>query len=317
MTVNAEINPELNTFKTEPLVSVVINNYNYERFISQAIDSTLNQTYPRIEVIVVDDGSSDNSQQIIAQYGDKIVSVLKKNGGQASTFNAGFAASKGEIICFLDSDDVFLPEKVAEVVAAFTEHQDISWCFHNQKWVDENTQPLPKTSTQRSSQECDFRASMQTGKLPPPLPATSALCFKKSLLQQILPMFESEGASADRYLKYVAVALERGFFLGKVLALHRIHGNNAETLRDDKQGNAAKSFILTGYWMKVKFPVLARLANKMLGVGISFYWTTGAIEPQYQNVVKNYLSTISPLEKLEIYARAFYHHLRRVTQFKL
>lgn len=306
----------LNNLEDKPLVSILINNYNYDRFLCQAIDSTLNQTYPRIEVIVVDDGSTDNSQKIIAEYDSKIVPVLKENGGQASTFNAGFAASQGEIICFLDSDDVFLPEKIAEVVNVFTTHQDIGWCFHNQKWVDENTQPLPKTSTQRSSQECDLRALMTSGKLPPPLPATSALCFKRTLLQQILPMFESEGTSADRYLKYVAVALERGFFLGKVLALHRIHGSNAYTFRDRKQWVAAKSFILTSSWLKVKFPELTKLANKMLGMGIGFYWAIGGVDPKYQDVVKNYLSNSSLLEKLEIYARACYHYLKKAKQTK-
>ncbi len=304
-----------NNFEDKPLVSIIINNYNYERFISQAIDSALNQTYPQIEVVVVDDGSTDNSQQIIAKYGDKIVPVLKKNGGQASTFNAGFAASQGEIICFLDSDDVFIPEKIAEVVNVFLEHQDLGWCFHNQKWVDENTQPLPKTSTQRSSQECDFRALIKAGKLPPPLPATSALCFKRSLLQQILPMFESDGTSADRYLKYVAVALDKGFLLGKVLALHRIHSSNAYTLRNDKQWVAAKSFILTGYWVRVKFPFLAKLANKMVGMGIGLYWAAGGIE-KYRDVVKEYLANISPLERLEVYLRAFYHQLKSVRQSK-
>ncbi len=308
---------QINNLEAQPLVSILINNYNYERFISQAIDSCLNQTYPRIEIIVVDDGSTDNSQEIIAKYGDKIIPAIKQNGGQASTFNAGFASSQGEIICFLDSDDVFLPEKIAEVVEVFVENQDIGWCFHNQQWVDENTQPLPQTSTQRSSQKCDFRALMRSGKLPPPLPATSALCFKKTLLQQILPMFESDGTSADRYLKYIAVALDRGYFLGKVLTFHRIHNNNAYTLRNDKQWVAAKSFILTGYWVKAKFPILAKLANKMLGMGISSYWAIGGIDPKYQDVVNNYLSTSSPLEKLEIYARACYHYLKKINQAKV
>ncbi|MBW4665690.1 MAG: glycosyltransferase [Chroococcus sp. CMT-3BRIN-NPC107] len=307
---------QLNNLDTQPLVSILINNYNYDRFISQAIDSALNQTYPRIEVIVVDDGSTDNSQEIIAKYRDKIIPVFKENGGQASSINAGFAASHGEIVCFLDSDDVFLPEKIAEVVSTFLDYKDIGWCFHNQKWVDENTQPLAKNSTQRESREGDFRATVRAGKLPPPLPATSALCFKKTLLQQILPMFESDGTSADRYLKYVAVALERGYFLGKALTLHRIHSDNAYTLRDDKQWVAAKSFVLTGYWVKDKFPILAKLANKMVGMGISAYWTIGGIDPKYQGVVKNYLSASSPLEKLEIYARACYYYLKKIKQTK-
>jgi glycosyltransferase involved in cell wall biosynthesis len=87
------------------LVSIIINNYNYDRFLAEAINSALNQTYPYTEVIVVDDGSTDNSRQIIAEYGDRIIPILQPNGKQASAFNNGFAHSKGEIIIFLDSDD--------------------------------------------------------------------------------------------------------------------------------------------------------------------------------------------------------------------
>src|SRR6184192_1210231 len=67
-----------------PLVSILINNYNYGRFLREAIDSALRQTYTNTEVIVVDDGSTDDSRQIIAGYGSRIVPVLKENGGQAS-----------------------------------------------------------------------------------------------------------------------------------------------------------------------------------------------------------------------------------------
>src|SRR2546430_12070413 len=101
-----------------PLVSILINNYNYGRFLREAIDSALRQTYTNTEVIVVDDGSTDDSRPIIAGYGSRIVPVLKENGGQASAFNAGFAVSKGELVCLLDSDDVWITEKVERVVQA-------------------------------------------------------------------------------------------------------------------------------------------------------------------------------------------------------
>ena len=77
-----------------PLVSIIINNYNYGRFLDEAISSALNQTYPHIEVVVVDDGSTDDSRQLIANYEDHIVSVLKENRGMSSACNAGFAASR-------------------------------------------------------------------------------------------------------------------------------------------------------------------------------------------------------------------------------
>ncbi len=105
-----------------PPVSILINNYNYGRFLPCAIDSVLGQTYGNIEVIVVDDGSTDNSREVIRRYGDRIIPVLKANGGQASAFNAGFRNSHGEIICFLDSDDFYLPAKVERMVNLFQQN---------------------------------------------------------------------------------------------------------------------------------------------------------------------------------------------------
>ncbi len=108
-----------NIFQQLPLVSIIINNYNYGCFLKEAIDSALNQTYLHVEVIVVDDGSTDNSQEVITSYGNRIIPVLKENGGQASAINAGFAVIKGEIAIFLDADDVLLPDIVQRVVAVF------------------------------------------------------------------------------------------------------------------------------------------------------------------------------------------------------
>jgi glycosyltransferase involved in cell wall biosynthesis len=83
-----------------PLASIIITSYNYEKFLPQAIDSALKQSYPVKEIIVVDDGSTDNSRHIINSYGDQIIPVFKKNGGITSATNAGFFASQGELIFF-------------------------------------------------------------------------------------------------------------------------------------------------------------------------------------------------------------------------
>ncbi len=104
-----------------PLVSIIINNYNYGRFLAEAIDSALIQTHSRIEVIVVDDGSTDDSRAIIAGYGNRINTILKENGGQTSALNAGFAVSHGDLVCFLDSDDRLLPTAIEEAVRLFLE----------------------------------------------------------------------------------------------------------------------------------------------------------------------------------------------------
>ena len=121
-----------------PLVSILINNYNYAAFLAEAIDSAIDRTYENIEVIVVDDGSTDNSREIIAGYGNKVIPIIKENGGQASTFNAGFDKSKGDIICFLDADDLFLSNKIEKIVSIFNKYSDINWCFHSFTRVDKN-----------------------------------------------------------------------------------------------------------------------------------------------------------------------------------
>jgi glycosyltransferase involved in cell wall biosynthesis len=102
-------------------ISVVINNYNYERYLADAIESALGQTYADCEVIVVDDGSTDGSRQLIEEYGDRVEVIFKENGGQASAFNVGIEAAKGEYILLLDADDVLERYAVERSVAAIDE----------------------------------------------------------------------------------------------------------------------------------------------------------------------------------------------------
>ena len=148
--------------KTEPLVSILINNYNYDRFLTAAIDSALAQTYFNIEVIVVDDGSTDKSRNIIAGYGDQIISVLKNNSGQASSLNAGFNVCKGKIICFLDSDDLFHHEKVEKIVDLFAQNNliDLPIALHNMFEPIDEKGLLMETNTIRnflSEQDFEWR----------------------------------------------------------------------------------------------------------------------------------------------------------------
>jgi len=107
---------------SRPLASILINNYNYGRFLDEAINSALSQNYPRKEIIVVDDGSTVNSREIISRYGDRIIPIIKENGGQASAVNAGVARCHGDILCFLDStifSGLIHPDKLERVAAAF------------------------------------------------------------------------------------------------------------------------------------------------------------------------------------------------------
>ena len=101
------------------LVSVVIPNYNYAHYLRETIDSVLAQTYHEIEIIVVDDGSKDDSKEILAGYGDKIRTIFQQNQGVSAARNNGVKESSGEFIAFLDADDAWLSTKIEKQVARF------------------------------------------------------------------------------------------------------------------------------------------------------------------------------------------------------
>ena len=90
--------------------SIIINNYNYGQFVGQAIESALEQTHPA-QVIAVDDGSTDDSREIIARFDSRVLPIFKPNGGQGSAMNDGFAMATGDIVLFLDSDDSRTPTR--------------------------------------------------------------------------------------------------------------------------------------------------------------------------------------------------------------
>src|SRR5579859_1649488 len=120
----------------QPLVSIIINNYNDESFFSATIDSALLQSYQPLEVIVVDDGSTDNSFSIIQSYGERITALFKPNGSQASALNAGFRQSHGVLAIFLDADDMLLPYIAAQVVACFTQRPTTTMIQYRLELVD-------------------------------------------------------------------------------------------------------------------------------------------------------------------------------------
>src|SRR5689334_13928789 len=94
-------------------VSIVIDNYNTARFVGEAIESALGQTRPDVEVVVVDDGSTDGSRDVIAGFEGRVRVVLQENRGQAGAVNTGYAAVSGDVVLFLDGDDVLLPGAAA------------------------------------------------------------------------------------------------------------------------------------------------------------------------------------------------------------
>lgn len=205
--------------------SVVINNYNYARYLRECIDSALAQTWVEKEVVVVDDGSTDGSRAIIESYGSRIVPVFKKNGGQGSAINAGFKASTGKWVIFLDADDKLFPGAVAKVMqragVASTNVQ------YHLSIIDEKSREINVLLPTRPMHEGDVRpivAMFRYYNSPP----SSGNAYARRYLEQVLPMPEEDWRiSADAYL--ILAAPFHGFIesIREPLAWYRRHGGGA------------------------------------------------------------------------------------------
>jgi len=124
------------------LVSVVIPTYNYAHFLCNAVDSVLAQTYRNIEIIVVDDGSSDNTSEIAKGYGARINYIYQANRGLSAARNAGIRVAGGEFIAFLDADDMWMPDKIMKQVQVLKDHGAVGAVGSNLYQVDENLRDL-------------------------------------------------------------------------------------------------------------------------------------------------------------------------------
>jgi glycosyltransferase involved in cell wall biosynthesis len=208
-----------------PRISVVINNYNYERYLSEAIDSALAQTYSNCEVIVVDDGSTDGSRSVIASYGEQIHSIFKENGGQASAFNIGITAASGKYILLLDSDDVLLPNAVS--VALESMNQDVVRLTYQ---MDKITAGGTLIGGFVASGPETFEGTLGeavTGFGFFPSTPTSGNFFRADALKQSLPIPEEQfRISADLYIFCKNAEFGKIQRIAECLAKYRIHGNN-------------------------------------------------------------------------------------------
>lgn len=122
-----------------PLISCIVPTFNCKLYIAEALDSILAQTYRPIEIIVVDDGSTDGTPELLERYGDKIIYVKQDNLGPAAARNLGINMAQGEFIAFLDADDIWRKEKLDRQMAVFTENPELEICMtHIQNfWIPE------------------------------------------------------------------------------------------------------------------------------------------------------------------------------------
>ena len=209
------------------LASVIITNYNYGHFLRPALDSALAQS-PRPEVVVVDDGSTDDSRQTIASYGSEIVPVLKDNGGQVSAFNAGLARASGDAVIFLDADDTLLPGAVERVLAACADEK-VSKVHWQMRELDADGRLGDDLVPREPLSHGDLReVVLRDGPGAIDCPPTSGNAWSRRFLDTVFPLPARglEHAGADAYLSTLAPLYGRVVCVERPLSAFRKHDHS-------------------------------------------------------------------------------------------
>jgi glycosyltransferase involved in cell wall biosynthesis len=210
----------------EMRVSIVITNYNMGRFVGAAIESAFQVRWPDKEVIICDDGSTDNSRDVIAGFGDRISVVCKPNGGQPSAANAAFPLITGDVVFFLDSDDMLLPEAAEAVIDVWDKRT--SKVQFPSLVVDHSGEVTGKLWP-------DFRSEIPPGKIRNellrtgsyPTSSTSGNAFAIGFLRELFPVPQNGLTGIDSYLCMAAPLYGDVKTLTRPLAKFRIHESNS------------------------------------------------------------------------------------------
>ncbi len=223
---------------TTPFVSVLIDTYNHERFIEEAIQSVLSQDFPAAEreILVVDDGSTDRTPEILAKFASQIRILRKSNGGQASAFNHAIPECRGELIAFLDADDWWVPDKLTRVTSAMAAEPEIGFVGHGIITV------FPD-GTRRTDILRDgfcFQANALPGaklfRRRCAFMGTSRMTVRRTLVREIFPIPTEIQIQADEYIYTLASVLTPTRILPEPLTFYRVHaGNGFYVLNADPQ----------------------------------------------------------------------------------
>jgi len=237
--------------------------YNHERYIEQALVSVLEQglSPAELEIVVVDDGSTDQTPSIIQKFAPRVKHLRKKNGGQASAFNAGFAETRGEIVAFLDGDDWWAKEKLLTVADALERHPAVAAVGHGHYEFHESTNetclrvPQRPTLINMADREATRLASLERRFLLP-----SALTVRRKVLEWIMPIPEEMVFIADVPLQAAALVMGT-LILDQPLFYYRYHAQNLYSIDPHDDAKVCRKYQMTEL-------VCERLYRRLVELGV-------------------------------------------------
>ncbi|MBI3669977.1 MAG: glycosyltransferase [Acidobacteria bacterium] len=258
---------------SRPFVSVLIDTYNHEHFIEQAIVSVLEQDVSpaEMEVIVVDDGSTDNTSAIVRKFAPRVRYLFKNNGGQASAFNAGIPEMRGEIASFLDGDDWWAPGKLRAALEQLEKFPGVGSVGHGQYEVYPDNRPCGMVVPDKIYRLhlADPASALLFAHLAGFL-GTSKITIRKALLDRILPIPEELVIEADEYIFTLAPALADAIVLDRPLFYYRFHRGNLfqfaanDPVRFRRKYNVLAALLRTLPLRLAEFGVSPEVIRKML-----------------------------------------------------
>jgi GT2 family glycosyltransferase len=208
--------------ETRPLVSVIIPTYNRCAWLPRAIESVLDQTYAPLELIVVDDGSTDRTPDLLKAYGRDIRVIRQTNKGVSGARNAGIRAAGGELIALLDSDDSWLPEKLEHQVAFFRASPRAMICQTEEIWIRNGNRVNPKKRHQK------FSGMIFEKTLPLCLVSPSAVMMRASLFEEV-GLFDERLPACEDYDLWLRIAWKYPVYLISIPLIVK-HGGHPDQL---------------------------------------------------------------------------------------
>jgi glycosyltransferase involved in cell wall biosynthesis len=222
-----------------PLVTAIVDTFNHEAFIEQALDSVLSQGFSPddLEILVVDDGSTDRTSELLDKFAARVRILRKKNGGQASAFNAAIPLARGGIIAFLDGDDWWAKDKLLNVLEIFRTDPCIGVVGHGFYEIDEvsgySLAVVPDSHRHVRLHTLEdgigFRNVMS-------FLGTSRVAIRRQVLDLVGPIPDALVIEADEFMSTLAVAKSQAVLLQEPLTFYRMHGGNLYQFRDGDMG---------------------------------------------------------------------------------